>query len=69
MQTFAMAPAEIRALWLIGILILVVLVPAAVILGTVMTGARGARYEVSPLSQADPEALLAALDGIRSAAR
>jgi hypothetical protein len=41
MQTFAIAPAEIRALWLIGILILVVLVPVAVILGTVMSGAHG----------------------------
>jgi hypothetical protein len=69
MQTFAIAPAEIRALWLIGILILVVLVPVAVIFGTVMSGAHGARFEVSPLSPANPEAFLAALEGIRSGSR
>lgn len=48
MQTFAIAPAAVKSVWLIVAILALVLVPVIGILGTTLVGARTARFEVSP---------------------
>jgi Bacterial PH domain len=48
MEIVTIAPAETRALWLIGLVPIVVLVLGIGILGTSIKGARMSRFEVSP---------------------
>ena len=48
METFPMAPAATRALWFVPLLLAVILVPAVVLVGGTVVGARAARFEVSP---------------------
>jgi len=47
MQTFAIAPATSRSLWVLALLPLLI-VPAIAVLGASFAGARGARAELSP---------------------
>jgi hypothetical protein len=47
MQVFAIEPASVRALWVIGLLPLVILGLVICIVGAAALGARGARFEVS----------------------
>jgi hypothetical protein len=48
METFPIAPAAGRALWFVPILLVVVLVPVVVLVGSSVRGSRSARFEVSP---------------------
>ena len=48
MEAFSIAPAETRALWLIGLIPLVVLVIVVSVLWGSITGARTSTFEVSP---------------------
>jgi hypothetical protein len=48
METFPIAPAATRALWLVPLLLAVILVPVVVLLGGTLVGAGAARFEVSP---------------------
>jgi hypothetical protein len=48
METFPMAPAATRALWLVPLLLAGVLVPVIALVGGTLVGARAARFEVSP---------------------
>lgn len=47
METFPIAPAASRSLWLLLVVLAVVIVPI-VVLGVSLAGARAARFEVSP---------------------
>jgi len=47
MEVFNIAPADARMLWIIGLIPVFVLILVAVILGAVISGARGATFEVS----------------------
>jgi hypothetical protein len=47
MEVFTIAPADTKALWLIGLVPLLVLVLVAAVLGASISGARTARFEVS----------------------
>ena len=47
MEVFTIAPADTKALWLIGLIPLLVLVLVAGVLGASITGARTARFEVA----------------------
>ena len=47
METFPIAPATARALWVVPLFLAVVLVPALVLVGGTLVGARGSRFEVS----------------------
>ena len=47
MEVFAIAPADTKALWLIGLIPLFVLVLVVSVLGASITSARSARFEVS----------------------
>ena len=46
-QTFAMAPADLRWLWLVAIVPAIAIIVAIVVLGKAITGARNARFELS----------------------
>src|SRR5262249_40265167 len=48
MQSFSIAPAETRTMWLIPILIIVVLVPAVLARGRSLVASRAARFDISP---------------------
>ena len=48
MDTFPIAPAATRALWLVPALMVVVLVPVLILVGVSLRGSRAARFEVSP---------------------
>ncbi len=48
METFPIAPAATRALWMVPLLLAVILVPIVGLLGGTLVGARAARFEVSP---------------------
>jgi hypothetical protein len=48
MEAFTIAPADTKALWLIGLVPLLVLVLVVAVLGASIKGARTARFEVSP---------------------
>jgi hypothetical protein len=48
MESFSIAPAATRALWIVPLLLVVVLVPVLVLVGGTLVGARAARFEVSP---------------------
>ena len=47
METFPIAPAATRALWLVPLLLVAVLVPVIVLIGGTVVGARGSRFEIS----------------------
>jgi hypothetical protein len=47
MEVFSIAPADTRALWLIGLIPIFVLVLVGAILGASITGARSSTFEVS----------------------
>jgi hypothetical protein len=47
MEVFSIAPADTRALWVIGLIPIVVLLLVGAILGSSVTGARGSTFEVS----------------------
>jgi hypothetical protein len=47
MEVFTIAPADTKALWLIGLIPLLVLVLVVGVLGASIAGARSARFEVS----------------------
>ena len=47
MEVFNIAPADTKMLWIIGLIPFFVLILVAVILGAVISGARGATFEVS----------------------
>jgi hypothetical protein len=47
-QVFAIAPAGTRPLLILAPVMLLVLIPVIALLGTVLVGVRGARFEVSP---------------------
>lgn len=47
METFPIAPAATRALWLVPVLLVAVLVPVIVLVGGTVVGARGSRFEIS----------------------
>jgi hypothetical protein len=48
METFPMAPAASRALWIVPLFLVVVLVPVLVLVGGTLVGARAGRFEISP---------------------
>ena len=48
METFPIAPAATRALWLVPALLVVVLIPVVILVGVSLRGSRAARFEVSP---------------------
>ena len=47
MQTFVIAPAGTKSVWLALLILIAVLVPAMCILGMSLAGSRGARFDVS----------------------
>jgi hypothetical protein len=47
MEVFNIAPADTRMLWLVGLIPVLVLIVSTVVLGAVVSGARGATFEVS----------------------
>ncbi len=48
MESFSIAPAATRTLWIVPLFLVVVLVPVLVLVGGTLAGARAARFEVSP---------------------
>lgn len=48
METFPIAPAATRALWVVPALLVIVLVPVVLLVGASLGGSRAARFEVSP---------------------
>lgn len=48
MESFAIAPADVRALWVVPAIVVLVLLLVIVILGGSLVGARAARFTVSP---------------------